>query len=133
MACDRSTLLRSDPPYPGGTSNDKVPDPDILRLATNHKRLPGAGRQKKNLRTVTEKGRGEEERYQRVPGKESRDELGGVTGGESRNNRCGISTVESREAVHSVQGEDSEEDTDSTRPTNGGRHETQQRARRQNT
>ncbi|KAJ1165711.1 hypothetical protein NDU88_006128 [Pleurodeles waltl] len=61
----------------------------------------------------------ERRKTRRVPGEEGRDELGGVTGGESRNNLGGVSTVESGEAVHSVQVEESEEDTSSTETTSG--------------
>ncbi|KAJ1131390.1 hypothetical protein NDU88_009727 [Pleurodeles waltl] len=78
-----------------------------------------AGRKKTFVPSPKKEEERRKERSRRVPGEESRDELGGVTGGESRNNRGGVSTVESKEEVHSVQGEESVEDTESTGTTNG--------------
>ncbi|KAJ1109591.1 hypothetical protein NDU88_006951 [Pleurodeles waltl] len=47
------TLPRSDPPYSWGTVIVEIPDSDILQSGTNRVGLPGDGRQKQALRSVT--------------------------------------------------------------------------------
>ncbi|KAJ1188196.1 hypothetical protein NDU88_004959 [Pleurodeles waltl] len=112
-----------------GTRNDEIPVPDILWSAINQERLPGDGRQRKALRTVTA---GEERRKDLggVLGEESRDKLCDVSGEVSRDNLSGISTVERGEAVSSVLVEESEGDTSSASTRSGSKGGTSGASRR---
>ncbi|KAJ1174452.1 hypothetical protein NDU88_006274 [Pleurodeles waltl] len=104
-----STLFRSIPPSPWGTSDDVVPDPDILWSETNQEQLPGDGRQRKALRAVTT-GEKSREELSSIEAEEIREELSGVSAEEKREDVSGVQVEESSEELGGVQAEESREE-----------------------
>ncbi|KAJ1181685.1 hypothetical protein NDU88_006887 [Pleurodeles waltl] len=92
-----------------GTSDDVIPDPDILQSETYQEQLLGDDRQRKSLCAVTTREESREE-LSGVSAEEKREDASGVQAEESREGLCGVLAEERREDVRGVQAEESREE-----------------------